>query len=181
MDTIKKIETQRLLLRPPESGDAQAIFERYGSDADVTRYVGWPRHKSLADTEMFLTFSKAEWERWSVGPYLIFSRADGQLLGGTGLSFDAPWRASTGYVLAKDAWGQGYATETLQAMVNLAEQLKAQRLCALCHPNHRASWRVLEKCDFQREGVLRKYLPFPNIQADIPADVLSYSRIFESA
>ena len=40
------IETERLLLRPPMQEDAESIFERYASDAEVTRYLGWPRHTS---------------------------------------------------------------------------------------------------------------------------------------
>ena len=40
-----------------------------------------------------LRFSTEEWERWPAGPYLIISRADGRLLGGTGLGCEAPHEA----------------------------------------------------------------------------------------
>lgn len=89
----------------PAPSDAEAIFERYASDPDVTRYLGWPRHRSLEDTLWFLEFSRAAWERDGAGPLLIRCRADGELLGCTGLSVDAPGEVTTGYVLAKDAWG----------------------------------------------------------------------------
>ena len=117
MTAPTRIDTDRLVLAPPEAADAAAIFERYASDADVTRYVGWPRHGSLADTESFLAFSAVEWARAGAGPYLIRSRLDGRLFGGTGLHVDVPGVAMTGYVLAKDAWGLGYATEALRAMI----------------------------------------------------------------
>jgi RimJ/RimL family protein N-acetyltransferase len=52
-------------------------------------------------------------------------------------------------------------------------------LYALCHPGHRASWRVLEKCGFEREGLLRRYAAFPNLGAEDPGDVLCYARVFE--
>jgi RimJ/RimL family protein N-acetyltransferase len=38
------------------------------------------------------------------------SRHDGSLLGGAGLAFETSERAMTGYVLARDVWGKGYAT-----------------------------------------------------------------------
>jgi RimJ/RimL family protein N-acetyltransferase len=171
------IETDRLLLRRPQPSDAPAVFARYASDPDVTRFVGWPTHQSIAETEAFLGYSGSEWQRWPAGPYLILSRHDGLLLGGTGLGFETPYRASTGYVLAKDAWGKGYATEALQAMVALAPSVGVQRLYALCHPQHQASWRVLEKCGFAREGTLRRYAEFPNLRPGAVEDVLCYAII----
>ena len=38
-----------------------------------------------------------------------------------------------------------------------------------------ASARVLEKCDFAREGVLRGYAEFPNLAPVEPQDVLCYA------
>jgi RimJ/RimL family protein N-acetyltransferase len=174
----ERIETARLVLRRPLVADAEAIFRRYSGDAEVTRYLSFPRHVSLDQTRAFLGWSETEWQRWPAGPYLIESRADGTLLGSTGLSFEGPQRATTGYVLARDAWGQGYATEALQAMVAEAEALGVRRLQAFCHPDHRASWRVLEKCGFVREGTLRLYAELPNLVPGEPSDLLCYARTF---
>jgi ribosomal-protein-alanine N-acetyltransferase len=141
----------------------------------VTRFLGWPTHRTLTDTEEFLTFCAAEWERWPAGPLLIESRADGTVLGSTGLGFESAQQAATGYVLAHDAWGFGYATEALTAMRDRAAELGLERLYALCHPEHRASARVLEKCGFLCEGTLREYTVFPNLAPASPADVLCYA------
>jgi ribosomal-protein-alanine N-acetyltransferase len=172
------LETARLILRRPAAADARLMFERFTTDLDVTRFVGWPRHQYVADTEAFLAFSDAEWERWPAGPYLVFSRADRSLLGSSGFSFETPYRAATGYVFARDAWGHGYATETLRAIVDLAPRLGVVRLYALCHTSHRASSRVLEKCAFTREATLRSYADFPNFKPGQPEDVFCYARVF---
>jgi RimJ/RimL family protein N-acetyltransferase len=172
-----RIETARLVLRPPTLADAQEVFDRYAGDPDVTRYLGWPRHQSVADTEAFLTFSEAEWERSPAGPYLIHSRATGDLLGGTGLAFDSDTMASTGYVLAKDAWGRGYASEALGAMIDLAGELDIARLYALCHPDHRASQRVLEKRGFERDAQWSRQMVFPNLLPGVNQDVFCYARL----
>jgi RimJ/RimL family protein N-acetyltransferase len=172
------IVTARLLLRRPVAADADAIFTRYSSDPDVTRYVGWPLHTSVDGARAFVHFSDSEWARWPAGPYLVWSQVDRRLLGGTGLSFETRQRAATGYVFARDAWGHGYATEALAAMVDVARNCGVRRLYALCHADHRASARVLEKCGFNREGLLRRYAEFPNLIPAEPQDVLCYSRVF---
>ena len=169
-----EFETSRLRLTAPTAADAGAIFERYAGDADITRYLGWPRHQSIADTRSFLAFSAAEWERWPAGPYLIRARSDGRLLGSTGLTYDGPDEAITGYVLAKDAWGQGYATEALQAMVDLSRQLGLARVCAFCHADHRASWRILERCGFRRDPDWSTQVEFPNLAPGVLQDVARY-------
>ena len=66
-------------------------------------------------------------------------------------------------MLAKDAWGRGFATEALGAMVEIARASGVSRLYALCHVDHRPSAHVLEKCGFTCEGTLRQYAEFPNL------------------
>ena len=173
----ERIATARQMLMRPIAGDAEEIFRRYASDDEVTRYLGWPRHRTIADTQMFLGFSNSEWTTWPAGPYLVRSNTTGEVLGATGLSFETPLRAMTGYAFARDAWGMGHATESLEAMVALAHDLGVVRLYALCHPEHRASVRVLEKCGFSLEGIWRQHMVFPNIDVSKPADVLCYTVI----
>ena len=172
--SVERIETARLVLTRPTAADAQAIFERYASDPAVTRYLGWPTHRSVEDTRVFVGFSDAEWERAPAGPYLIRSKEDGRLLGGTGLSFDAVGGAATGYVIAHDAWGRGYATEALRAMIDLARSLGLRTLGALCHPDHALSIRVLDKCGFTLDSVMPAFAEFPNLAPGVKADVARY-------
>ena len=173
----ERVETERLILRRPRRQDAESIFRCYAADADVTRFLSWPRHESVSATRAFLEFSDAEWQQWPAGPYLVESRQDGALLGGTGLGFETAQRASTGYVFAKDAWGKGYATEALRAVVDVARTIGVVRLYAICHTEHVVSARVLEKCGFAREGVFRRHTEFPNLRPGEPADVFCYALI----
>src|SRR5262245_53236260 len=114
MTAPTRVETERLVMAPPQQSDAVEIFERYSSDPEVTRYLGWPTHQHVTDTEAFIGFSTSQWQREGMGAYLIRSRTDGKLLGSTGLGLagqpSESHRAMTGYVLAKDSWGLGYAT-----------------------------------------------------------------------
>jgi RimJ/RimL family protein N-acetyltransferase len=170
----ERMETARLVLRRPAAADAGAIFSRYARDPEVTRWLSWATHRTLEDTRAFVAFSDRQWERWPAGPYLIESRTTARLLGGTGLAFESATEAVTGYVLARDAWGGGYATEALGAMVALARQLGVRRLSALCHTGHAASVRVLEKCGFGRESSLIREI-FPNLDAAEPRECFRYT------
>src|SRR5260370_34793142 len=109
--------TPRISLRPPRDMDAQAIFECFASDPDVTRFVHWPRHSSIDDTRAFLAFSSAEWVKWPAGPLLIESREDGRMLGAAGLTFECSDVAATGYGLRQRESGGGFASEALRSQV----------------------------------------------------------------
>ena len=173
------LETPRLHLRRPSAGDADQVFSRFASDAAATRYLAWPRHQTLHDTRAYLERCDSEWETTGAGPYLVFTR-EGLLIGSTGihLDTDAPYRACTGYVLAPDAWGRGYATEVACAMAELALSVpQIARVYSFCHREHLASAHVLEKAGFVREGVLRRYLVFPNLGEQEPSDVLLYATV----
>jgi ribosomal-protein-alanine N-acetyltransferase len=176
MQAPERIETARLILRRPRAADAASIFTGYAADPEVTRWLSWPTHRSIADTEAFLAFSDQQWSEWPGGAYLIERRDDGRLLGGAGYAFETPYRAQTGYLLVPAAWGQGYATEALQAVTDLAPALGIIRMHAMCHAGHAASARVLEKCGYTREGMLRRHSIFPNCGQPGPLDVLSYAR-----
>ena len=64
-------------------------------------------------------------------------------------------------------------------MVDIARGIGVVRLYALCRLENPASWRVLEKRGFAREGVLRRHSAFPNLGPDGPCDVLCYVLILE--
>lgn len=170
--------TDRLMLRRPKAEDAEAVFERYSADPVVTRYLSWTMHRTLADAGEFLKWSDTEWEKWPAGPYLIFARDGGRLVGGTGLSFRSATVAVTGYVFARCAWGLGYATESTRAMVKLARDLGVKRLEAICHVDHRPSAHVLEKCGFLLEAIRHNHTDFPNLAPGQKFDVRVYAQTF---
>lgn len=81
-----------------------------------------------------------------------------------------------GYVLAREVWGQGLATEALTAVVEIARTIGLHGLYAVCHPDHNASIRVLEKCRFIRDESAVTTMTFPNLEGAVEIDVLCYRR-----
>ena len=170
------LTTERLTLRRPRAADAAAVFTGFASDSQVTRWLSWPRHRSLDDTHAFVRWSDQVWTEHEVGPYLIIDHS-GHVVGSTGLDLETPSRAATGYVLSRSMWGRGLATEVVAAIAELADSVGVVRLYALCHPDNVASANVLAKNDFVREGLLRRHTVFPNLNPRLPQDVECWARI----
>ncbi len=171
------IETARLVLRRPRAEDAHAIFTRYASDPEVTRYMAWPTHQTLDDTYAFLDLSDALWARWpQAGPLLVFARDGVTLLGAAGVGYNTETRAQVGYVFARDTWGRGYATEALLASIEAVRHTDVKRLEAGVHVAHEPSRRVLEKAGFACEGVWPgRPTDFPNLPAGETRDSALYA------
>ena len=104
---------------------------------------------------------------------LIFARDGVTLLGGAGIVNNSGTLAQIGYILARDAWGRGYASEALLASINAARASGIRRLEAGVHVDHHKSRRVLEKAGFSRE-VVRPGL-FPNLPPDVTRDAALYT------
>jgi RimJ/RimL family protein N-acetyltransferase len=171
------LETERLVLRRPRVSDEPAVFARYASDPEVTRYMAFPTHRSLDDTHAFVQWSDGVWARWpQAGPLLVFARDGVTLFGGAGIVNDTAEQAQIGYVLARDAWGRGYATEALLASVEMARAAGVRRLEAGVHVDHPASCHVLEKAGFVRERIRAgRPADFPNLPPAATRDAALYA------
>lgn len=169
-------ESERLRLRKPLLEDAAAIFEGYAADPEVTRYLLWAPHRSVADTRGFLARCLSVWELGSAYPYIIERREDGQLLGMIEMRV-TDFAVDLGYVLARPSWGQGIMSEAARALVEWAiAQPGIYRVWAYCDVDNGASARVMEKAGMEYEGTLRRYSRHPNA-SDEPRDVLVYARV----
>jgi len=170
------ITTTRLTLRRPRAADAAAVFAGWASDGEAARFMSWERHAVIERTEEFLAFADDGWSEYGVGTYFI--EHEGALIGSTGLHPERAGVAETGYVLRRDAWGRGFATEACRAMIALGLGLGLVRVQATCHVEHGASARVLEKSGMTFEGVLRRYQVLPNL-SPAPVDMRMFAAIAE--
>ncbi len=75
----ERIETERLVLRPPTVADAPAMFTNYASDPEVTTYLTWPPHPSIAETERVLRMLAQWWADDVSYPWAI--TIDGEFVG----------------------------------------------------------------------------------------------------
>ena len=137
------VETERLLLRPVTLDDAEAMFA-YASNRENTRYT-FPTNQSLEETRnnIALFYLASPLGRWG-----IELKENGKFIGTIDLlDLDLCLKkGSIGYVLNKDYWNQGLATEATKAVIALAfEQLGMNKLIAVHDKDNPASGRVMAK------------------------------------
>lgn len=156
---ILPIRTARLQLRDFVHDDFDAVHA-YASDADVTRFMFYgPRTED--ETRLYFEHVIAA---QTVTPRTLWELAivrttDDRLIGACDLTFDGRGEADLGFILARDAWGHGYATEAARALVVAAFQsLGASRVFATCDIGNHASARVLEKAGLRREATLERHI-----------------------
>jgi ribosomal-protein-alanine N-acetyltransferase len=152
------LHTDRLLLRPFTSADADALYALH-SNAYVLRYWDSPPWTEPARAERFVAACRQLAEEGSGARLAIDRASDTTFLGWCSLSqWNADYRsASLGYCFGEPSWGHGYATEAARAVLQWAfDTLDLNRVQAETDTRNVASARVLEKLGFVREGTLRE-------------------------
>jgi RimJ/RimL family protein N-acetyltransferase len=146
------IETERLLLRKPRAEDAADLAVAY-ADPEVVRFIGDGSTASLAEVREGIEQWLERWESWGVSLLSLERREDGRVVGRAGfLRWDPEtWEiggeeTELGWLLAREHWGRGYATEAALALRGWAfEERGLTRLISLIAPTNLRSIRVAER------------------------------------
>lgn len=168
------LNTRRLVLRRPRLSDAAAIFAEYAQDSEVTKYLVWRPHREIKETVDFLAGCLARWESGEELTWALTQRNEDRVIGMIACRIRGH-AADIGYVLARQYWRRGYATEAVRAVVEWVGSLEPVfRVWAVCDTANAASARVLEKVGMSREGILRRWIMHPNVSSK-PRDCFVYS------
>ena len=145
------LETQRLVLRAPQLGDAKAIAALANDKRIAENTARIPHPYRVADAESWIVAAGASLEAET---YLI-TLANGTVIGGCGFDLrDGGPVPEIGYWLGSRYWGKGYATEAVRALIDHAfTDLEHQALQSCVRVTNPGSRHVLEKCGFQWTGV----------------------------
>lgn len=165
--------TDRLRLRRPRISDAEAVFA-YASDAEVVRFMDFPRHSQNGTTKAWLASCHSAWNSGDEFTWLFTLPPEDEAVGtlacrlkGEALNF--------GFVLARAHWRRGLAGEAAHALVQWAWTVpQIRRLWATCDAENAASARVLEKIGLHKEGLLPGGLVRPNLGPE-PRAALVYA------
>ena len=155
----KRLETERLILRPFILADAEAMYRNWASDAEVTRFLSWPAYKSVDTAHAIL----ADWTKQYADPafyqWAIELKTLGEPIGSISVvnHDDRVDMAEIGFCIGKNWWGQGIMTEAMKTvMAYLFEEVGMQRIEAGHDPNNPASGAVQRKCGLKYEGTFRR-------------------------
>lgn len=151
------LQTARLLLRPFAETDAEALYALQ-SNARVLRYWDSPPWKDRERARAFLEACRRMEQDGSGARFAIETLQARTFIGWCSMfRWNPVYRSlGIGYCLDEPAWGQGYATEAVRALLQwLFDTLDVHRVEAELDTRNAASARVLEKLGFQREGLRR--------------------------
>lgn len=148
-DLAPPLRTDRLLLRAWRESDFEA-HAAMSADHEVMRYIGGVLDRAQSWREMAL--HTGHWALRRYGNWAVERQADGALLGRCGLWNPAGWPGlEVGWKLARNAWGQGFATEAAHAAIDSAWiALEPPRLISIIHPDNGPSIRVAERLGLRR-------------------------------
>ena len=140
----RKIETERLILRPLTEDDANDVFEWVG-DPVVNRFMPYPLYKNIDQVVSWISSLKDEDNEFG-----FVLKDTGKVIGAGSVSLDPKRNAyELGYNLNRAFWGNGFATEASKAMIMWAyRELEVRDFCANHAIANTASENVIRKCGF---------------------------------
>ncbi len=155
MEEALALDAGICVLRPWRETDIERLAE-LANNEDVARYMAdrFPHPYTIDDARYWITLN--------LGSTMLNNFAievDRELAGGIGmdpLEGERRVGAQFGYWLARAYWGRGIATAACAAFTEYAMHHRGfVRLEATVYAPNVASMRVLEKCAFTREGIMR--------------------------
>jgi RimJ/RimL family protein N-acetyltransferase len=148
-------ETEHFLVREWRLSDADAAFEIYRNE-HVQRFLNSGiGHASPDETRERLALWIGKYPLFpGYGFWAMVEKATGAIVGSVALKpLSGGPDVEVGYHLGESAWGKGYATEIARGAVKYGfEKMGLDRIVGVCHPENRASFRVLEKAGLSYEG-----------------------------
>jgi RimJ/RimL family protein N-acetyltransferase len=150
-DDVFRLETARLWLRWPRASDA-AHIERYCSRWEVAQFTARIPHPYPPGTAERFIFAAREGNALGRDLTLVLTpiRGKREAIGAVSLEGRAEGRLTLGYALAPEAWGKGFASEAVEAMVEAGFTLTdAVEIDASVRVENQTSRRVLEKVGYQ--------------------------------
>jgi len=154
------LSTARLRLRPLRQSDAPAVRGMM-SDPEVMRFWDWPPFGDRKTVARIVSGQLGQVAEGSALYWAVCSVTGGPAFGVCDLSdIDTHHRrAEIGFLFAHTHWGQGYASEAMQAIIAHAfGPMDLERLWARFHAGNTASRDLLARLGFSYEGLLKAHI-----------------------
>ena len=144
-----RLETYRLIIREIKEEDL-IDFNEYASVEGVGEAAGWPHHESLSQTEFILKIMIDNNCEFSV-----IYKENNKMIGTVGLKkpeveIEGKNGVELGYVISKDYWGKGIATEAIREVIRwLLLEVKLDYVACGHFVDNKKSERVIVKNKFK--------------------------------
>lgn len=155
----QKIETDRLVLRSFYENDGIQMYENWAHDERVTKFLRWKPHLHVEESKTICKIWEEMVKHKENYQWAIVEKDTNSVIGSIGL-VDVNEKMKSceiGYCIGYNWWGKGYVTEALRAILKFIEDIGFIRVYAVHDILNENSGKVLMKCDFEYEGILKKY------------------------
>lgn len=154
MGLLNEIVSERLIIRKFMADDWKDIHE-YISDEKVVKFEPYEPFSEEESKEEAICRARDE------AFIAVCLKESGKVIGNLYFGKRDYETYELGYLFNANYWHNGYATESVKALINYAfKEMKVRRIIAMCNPENEVSWRLLERVNMRREGHLRQNIYF---------------------
>ncbi|WP_394132855.1 GNAT family N-acetyltransferase [Shewanella maritima] len=148
--------SERLLIRPLKESDWHSVLSLQSSQI-VNQFIRDIEDEQIIRAKFEQRMQLPEFDSGDWYSLAIESLNTGEFIGITGFYCQDvnSKRVEVGYMISPTFFGQGYASESLQTVIDWGlHQFEVRKFVAQCCKQNVASQRVLQKCGFSLEGEL---------------------------
>lgn len=159
-DSLRHLETRRLILRRMTLRDAPDMFE-YSRDPLVARHVLWDAHRNIGQTRSYIRSVTHNYRAGKPASLVIEYKPEHKVIGTIGFMWycEDSRSAEVGYSLSRQYWNQGLMTEALAKLIEYGfTRLRLNRIEGQHETDNPSSGRVMRKAGMVHEGTLRQRL-----------------------
>lgn len=152
------VGTERLILRKFRESDFED-YARIFSEPEITKYIGNSKAMTRSQAWMSMATIFGHWQLRGYGILAVEERDSKVVIGRIGFLNPEGWpEFELGWILNRNYWGKGYATEGAKALLDYAfKELKRDRVVSLIHPGNIRSIRVAERLGEKLQGKAEVY------------------------
>jgi len=163
LDLPMSLETERLMLRPPQAGDGMQVLEAVRESLpELRRFLAslpWVAGEQTPESsETWCRTGQANFIARKDLPFLLFEKATGELVGASGLHrtvWETP-KTEVGFWARTSRARNGFIGEAVIALSRYAfSHLRAVRVELITDEENKRARKIAERCDFKLEGILR--------------------------
>ena len=149
-ENMTKIVTDRCVLRKVREDDAEAMFNNWANDKEVTKFLTWPTHENIEVSRQIINRWLEEEKDPKTVRFVITLKDVDEAIGSIDIvNYDKEGNPEIGYCLSRKYWNQGLMSEICKEFVNHLFDLGFKKVLIRADENNIGSNRVIEKNGFK--------------------------------
>lgn len=157
-----------ILLRPLGVADAESLAKIADDVRVAATTTNLPHPYTLQDAKSWIKSHEEQRQKRSALHWAITETNNHRVVGVISLEISLRDRlAHLGYWLGCDYWGRGWGTQAAQKISRWALSAGFEKIAARCLSINIGSIKVLERCGFSQEGLLKSHVIRQSVRHDV--------------